>query len=172
MKTFFKQLAIKAYALLRLRKPKEGFTLMELLVVVSIIGALSIVAIPAYNTYRKNADDTAARNGAINIYKAYQTCLANGGADTTSVCAKGSVNDTLSPACSTLSAAGTEAAQNGTANSGKCFTRLKAAGTWCVAFNVNGKVHCVDTNGKNESGHFCKDGECSACVITGSSCKP
>ncbi len=49
---------------------KSGFSLIELLTVVAIIGILSIIAIPQYGYYKKKARQAEAKNGLAGIYTA------------------------------------------------------------------------------------------------------
>ena len=48
---------------------EEGFSLIELVVVIAVLAILSAVAIPAFNGVQANARASAAKNGMVNIIK-------------------------------------------------------------------------------------------------------
>ena len=52
-------------------KNKRGFSLVELMVVVAIMGTLAAIAIPAYNEYRKSAKKTAYRTDMLALHKGW-----------------------------------------------------------------------------------------------------
>lgn len=56
-------------------KPK-GFTLIELMIVIAIIGILAAIGIPNFISYRKHAYDTAARTDVRNAYTAAQNLFS------------------------------------------------------------------------------------------------
>ena len=52
-------------------KTKRGFSLVELMVVVAIMGTLAAIAIPAYNEYRKTAKKGAYKADLTSLHKGW-----------------------------------------------------------------------------------------------------
>ncbi len=53
------------------RKAKKGFTIIELVIVIAVIGILAGVLIPTFSNVIANANKTAAMEEAKNAYTAY-----------------------------------------------------------------------------------------------------
>ena len=57
----------------------KGFSLIEILVAMVLIGILSAIAIPAYDNYRNDANNTVLKSDAGTAYKGYHTFSAVNG---------------------------------------------------------------------------------------------
>lgn len=57
---------------------EEGFTILELLVVILVIGILTAVAIPVFNTQRKKAADATVRSDIMSVAQNYIGWQASG----------------------------------------------------------------------------------------------
>ena len=123
------------------RRDDNGFSLIELLVVVVIIGVLIAIAIPLYLNYRKSANDKAAQSDLRNAVSTLEKCLGdNGNYPTSSGFTANSANGVCSSERVNLSPVTTMiyAPQSGSTPSS--YVLQTAAGS-----SGTGKYYCYDS---------------------------
>jgi type IV pilus assembly protein PilA len=72
----------------RVKTGEEGFTLVELLIVVAIIAILAAIAIPQFSKYRLRAYKTEIDSDTKNAYTAAQAYLSDNPTETVNTAAK------------------------------------------------------------------------------------
>ena len=78
----------------QIKKVQSGFTLIELMIVVAIIGILAAIAIPQYQTYVAKSQVARAMGETGALKTAYESCL-NDGKLAAKACDMGATSSTI-----------------------------------------------------------------------------
>jgi type IV pilus assembly protein PilA len=108
------------------RRDEEGFTLIELMVVVLIIGILIAIALPTFLGARKRAQDRAAQSSLRNAIAAAKTCFTDN--DTYTGCNDAALNG-IEPSLTFQAGASTTPKQV----SYEVYQTNKAGDSWAAA---------------------------------------
>jgi type IV pilus assembly protein PilA len=95
---------------MRINQKQKGFTLIELMIVVAIIGILAAVALPAYQTYTKKAKFSEVVMATSTVKSAIEVC-AQTADDLTDCTASATINAAFTTATNSIDAAAMGAIQ-------------------------------------------------------------
>lgn len=72
-----------------MKQPQQGFTLIELVVAVAIVGILIAIAVPSYNTYVQKGNRAAAKTALLDLASRQESYYSLNNAYTTQMASMG-----------------------------------------------------------------------------------
>jgi type IV pilus assembly protein PilA len=126
----------------RAERDEEGFTLIELMVVVLIIAILIAIAIPTFLGARQRAQDRAAQSNLRNALTAEKTYYTDQQVYTNSSASMVSIEPSISWGAAALSATGNVVLTSlADTNSTVCLSALSASGKTFEIMDVSGSTN-------------------------------
>ncbi len=136
-------------------KKQQGFSLVELLIVVGIIGVISAIAVPAYMAHKDKAHATAALSSLKTVISGATLALDKG--ETIETYINGIDGDGtpgyIIPKLGTITHSGTNAVDitiNGGTNNGKKITYTQGGDLWTCTYekmtNINALPGCEEAS--------------------------
>lgn len=125
-------------------KKQQGFTLIELMIVVAVIGVLSAIAIPAYQNYVKKGALGSALSTATALKTPIETYIAESGSFPSNANLSGAIpafslgDITLTPGSNQDGTV--EVELTSTAASGAKITLSKSGGLWGCANSLSSSI--------------------------------
>ena len=153
---------------IQIKKAQQGFTLIELMIVIAIIGILASVALPAYQTYTKKAKFSEVVLATGPVKTAFELCIQQ--ANTVADCS----DPTTTPGSVVASSIDGAQANAAAADSNLDTVALNATGmitaTADAALNVNGVVQTIDLQAHVQNGAVTWSTEATSTCLAGGLC--
>lgn len=156
-------------AIRRRREEEDGFTLIELMVVILIIAILMAIAIPTYLGARNRADDRAAQSDLRNALTAEETVYSNGSqtfSSSTTELSSAEANLTWETGSAASASSNQVSVSTSTDGSIVCLASQAADGNWYAIYNNagNGTTNAVTLYFNGGASGATNSNPCSAAV--------